>query len=225
MIETCYENTTQTTTFWVLAETFIHTIYILQHQQPGHRLKMKNLMSRCTNETTQTTMDTTLTTTFWILAKTLMHTIYNVNNQFIGLRQKLWFHCPQMKQLKQPFFRLTTRMFRQWILRQRQPIQPFSQYSINRIMYFLQQRQLQCFLFRIRSYNYVYLIIILTQEEEHDQRFLQLSVEFSIHFVHFIHSYMILLPVLTTLFVERFQKNFCQKILLLRFISTLNNFI
>ena len=49
-------------------------------------------------------MDTTLTTTFGILAKTLMYTIYNVNNQFIGLRQKLWFHCPQTKQLKQPFF-------------------------------------------------------------------------------------------------------------------------
>ena len=41
MIETCYENTTQTTTFWVLAETFIHTIYILQHQQPVHRLKIE----------------------------------------------------------------------------------------------------------------------------------------------------------------------------------------
>ena len=39
------------------------------------RLKMENLMSRCANNTTQTTMDTTLTTTFGILAKTLMHTI------------------------------------------------------------------------------------------------------------------------------------------------------
>ena len=29
---------------------------------------------------------------------------YNVNKQFIGLRKKLWFHCVQMKQLKQPFF-------------------------------------------------------------------------------------------------------------------------
>ena len=36
---------------------------------------MENLMSRCTNKTTQTTMDTTLTTTFGILAKRLMHTI------------------------------------------------------------------------------------------------------------------------------------------------------
>ena len=53
---------------------------------------MKNLMSRCTNETTQTTMDTTLTTTFGILAKTLMHTIYNLQREqpvYIGLRQKL----------------------------------------------------------------------------------------------------------------------------------------
>ena len=75
MIETCYENTTRTTTFRVLAEIFMHTIYILQHQQPIHGLKMENLMSQCTNKTTQTTMDTTLTTTFGILAKTLMHTI------------------------------------------------------------------------------------------------------------------------------------------------------
>ena len=60
-------------------------------------------------------------------------------------------------------------------------------------MYFLQQRHLQRFLFKIRSHNYVYLIIILTQEVEHNQRFRQLSLEFllsSIHFVHFIHSYM-----------------------------------
>ena len=42
---------------------------------------MENLMSQCTNETTQTTMDTTLTTTFGILAKTLMHTIYNLQRE------------------------------------------------------------------------------------------------------------------------------------------------
>ena len=41
---------------------------------------MENLMSWCTNETTQTTMDTTLTTTFRILAKT-MHTIYNLQRE------------------------------------------------------------------------------------------------------------------------------------------------
>ena len=45
MIEICYEDTTQTTTFWILAETFIHTIYILQLQQPVHWLKMEILMS------------------------------------------------------------------------------------------------------------------------------------------------------------------------------------
>ena len=28
------------------------------------------------------------------------------------------------------------------------------------------------------------------QEEEHNQRFRQLNVEYSIHFVHFIHTYM-----------------------------------
>ena len=38
-------------------------------------------MSRCTNETTQTTMDTTLTTTFGNLAKTLMHTVYNLQRE------------------------------------------------------------------------------------------------------------------------------------------------
>ena len=73
---------------------------------------------------------------------------YNVNNQFIGLRQKLWFHCAEMKQLKQLFFRLITRMF--W--HSRQPIQPVFHNNINRFMYFPQQRLLQCFLFRIRSH-------------------------------------------------------------------------
>ena len=75
------------------------------------------------------------------------------------------------------FFRLTTRMFWQWMLRQKQPMQPFFHDNVNRFMYFLQQRHLQCFLFRIRLHNYVCLIIILTQEEEHSQRFRQLSVE------------------------------------------------
>ena len=55
-------------------------MYILQ-QQRVHRLKLENLMSRCTAETTQTTMDTTLTTTFGILSKTLMRTIYNLQHQ------------------------------------------------------------------------------------------------------------------------------------------------
>ena len=55
---------TQATTFLISAETFIHTIYILQLRQPVRRLKMEALMSQCTNKTTQTTMDTTLTTTF-----------------------------------------------------------------------------------------------------------------------------------------------------------------
>ena len=81
MIETCYEDTTQATTSSILAETFIHTIYILQFQQPVHRLKMDILMSQCTNETTQTTMETTPTTTFWILAKTYMHTICKLQRE------------------------------------------------------------------------------------------------------------------------------------------------
>ena len=44
---------------------------------------------------------------------------------------------------------------------------------------------------------YIYIIILLTQEEEYSQLFRQLSVELlvrSIHFVHFIHPYMIPLP-------------------------------
>ena len=49
----CHEDTTQTTTFSIVAETFIHTIYILPRQQPVHRLK-KALISQCTNEATQT---------------------------------------------------------------------------------------------------------------------------------------------------------------------------
>ena len=79
-------------------------------------------------------------------------------------------------------------------------------------MYFLQQRHLHCFLFRKRSHNYVYLIIILTQEEEHNQRFRQLSVEFSIHFVHFIHPYMNLLPHLKKkLLLKDFKSRFLYK--------------
>ena len=42
---------------------------------------MENLMPRCTNKTTQTTMDTTLTTIFGILAKTLMRAIYNLQRE------------------------------------------------------------------------------------------------------------------------------------------------
>ena len=64
-----------------------------------------------------------------------------------------------------------------------QPIQPVFHNNINRFMYFPQQRYLQCFLFRITSHNYVYLVILLTQKE---------SVEFlvrSIHLVHFIQLY------------------------------------
>ena len=43
MIETYNEETTQTTTFRILAETFKHTMHILQRQQPVPRLKMENV--------------------------------------------------------------------------------------------------------------------------------------------------------------------------------------
>ena len=62
-------------------KTFIHTIYILQLQQPVHRLKMKILISQYTNAKTQTIMDTIPTTTFWILAKTSMHTICRLQHE------------------------------------------------------------------------------------------------------------------------------------------------
>ena len=57
-------------------------------------------------------------------------------------------------------------------------MQPVFYNNINRFMNFPQQRHLQCILFRIRSHTYVYLIILLTQDEEHNQLFRQLSVEF-----------------------------------------------
>ena len=50
--------------FLNLSQNILNTIYILQLQQPVHRLKMDILMSQCTNETTHTTINTTLTTTF-----------------------------------------------------------------------------------------------------------------------------------------------------------------
>ena len=66
---------------YFLSLGWIILTYHLQHQQPVHRLKMEDLMSRCTNETTQATMGTTLTTTFGILNKTFMHTIYNLQRE------------------------------------------------------------------------------------------------------------------------------------------------
>ena len=50
------EDITKTTTFWVLAKWFMHTICKLQREQPVHRFKRKTLISLCTNETTQATI-------------------------------------------------------------------------------------------------------------------------------------------------------------------------
>ena len=47
-------DTTLATTFGILAETLMHTIYNLQREQPVYRFKAKNLVSLSTNETTQT---------------------------------------------------------------------------------------------------------------------------------------------------------------------------
>ena len=52
----CYEDLTQTTTVWVLAKWFMHTICKLQREQPVHRFQRKTLISLCTNETTQATI-------------------------------------------------------------------------------------------------------------------------------------------------------------------------
>ena len=71
MIQTFHKYTTQTTNFSILVETFIHTIYIMQLQQPVHWLKMEILLSQYTNETTKTTMEKMLTTTFLILTKNI----------------------------------------------------------------------------------------------------------------------------------------------------------
>ena len=69
MIETCYEDTAQAITFWILAETFYipFTFYNFNNQL----MEMEILISQCTNERTQTTINTTLTTTFWILSKNI----------------------------------------------------------------------------------------------------------------------------------------------------------
>ena len=91
----------------LLATASSHTNYIQQHQQPVRRLKMKTLISRRANETTQTTMDTTLTTTFWILAERFIHTTYNLQlqQQVHTFKAKTLISLyVQMKQLKQPFF-------------------------------------------------------------------------------------------------------------------------
>ena len=102
------------------------------------------------------------------------------------------------------------------MLRQRQPIQLFFHDNINRFMYFLQQRHLQCFLFRILAMLYVQNKIIqlclldnnITQEEEHNQGFRQLSAEFLIHFVHFIHPYMNPLPCFIQSFILYLKTKF-----------------
>ena len=57
--------------FLNLSWNIVHIIYILQLQQPVHRLKIGILISQCANETTQATINTTLTTTFWILSKNI----------------------------------------------------------------------------------------------------------------------------------------------------------
>ena len=65
MIQTFHKYTTQTTTFSILVETFIHTIYIMQLQQPVHWLKMEILLENVNF------MEKMLTTTFLILTKNI----------------------------------------------------------------------------------------------------------------------------------------------------------
>ena len=99
MIETGYEDTTQTTTFWILAETFYipSTLYNFNNQFIGWNGNFSVTVYIWNNSNNY---EHNGDTTFWILAKNI-HAYhlrdYNVNNQFVGLRQKLWFHCAQMK--------------------------------------------------------------------------------------------------------------------------------
>ena len=116
--------------------------------------------------------------------------IYYISYIHVYIQCGLYFTVHKWNNSNNLFFQLTTRMFWQWMLRQRQPIQLRLIDNINTFLYFLQQRHLQWFLLRIRSHNYVCLVIILTQEEEYNKGFRQLSVEFSIDFVHFIHPYI-----------------------------------
>ena len=96
IIEKCYKYTTRTTTFWILAETFIHNIYILQHLKPVHRLKMENLMSWCTNKTTMDTTDlvtTSLRTGFQVyLSQPLVLCTWTntVRYDLLGVKSDFW---------------------------------------------------------------------------------------------------------------------------------------
>ena len=47
-------DTMLTTTFWILAKTFMYTICRLKREQPVYRFKAKTLILQSTNETTQT---------------------------------------------------------------------------------------------------------------------------------------------------------------------------
>ena len=91
--------------FKILAKSFIHTIYILQRQQPVHRWK-KTFVSLCTNETIEANMDTTLTITFWILVKTLSHTTCHLQRQqpVNRSKKKLRFNFVQIKHSNKHFF-------------------------------------------------------------------------------------------------------------------------
>ena len=89
-----------------------------------------------------------------------------------------------MKQLKQLYFRLTY-LYNQLFITTSADSCTFPNKD-------------SCNAFCLESdHIHVYLIILLTQEEEHSQLFPQQSVEFlvrTIHFAHFIHPYMNLLP-------------------------------
>ena len=75
---------------------------------------MENLMSWCTNETTQKNMHTTLTTTFGILAKTLMITICNLQREqpVYRFKAKTLISLFTNETTQRTIFRLTARMFR-----------------------------------------------------------------------------------------------------------------
>ena len=127
----------------IVAETFIHTIYILQLKQPVHRLKMKILMLQCTNETTQTTMDTTLTTTFWILTITFIHTICRQQREqpVYRFKAKTLISLYTNETTQTSIFSIANNVWHK-----RQPIQPVF-HNNNRFMYFPQQRHVYLIMF------------------------------------------------------------------------------
>ena len=84
-------DTVLTTTFWILAKTFMHTICRLQREQPVYRFKAKTLASLCTNETTQTIIFLIDQNNILSLKTTIATIFYNNINRFMHFPNKDMF--------------------------------------------------------------------------------------------------------------------------------------